>query len=294
MRVTHLGQYQAALNRVSTRLSEYAEAQERMSTGKKLTRSSDDPIGMSRALELRASLSARQQETRNAEDGQMWLNLADTALQDVVSQIQRARELAVRGATNVGSGEREAIATEISNLRDDIVALANTTHQGRGLFTGFSSGDAIQKVGSTWTYSGDAGQINRRVGENEVVTVNITGDVAFGFAAGSDIFTVLDDLETALNTDDTSGIESSIASLDDGLDTVLGALGTVGARTNQIEAAATRTLHNMETLTDQLSSLEDVDIAEAVMDLQLQQTAYEAALAAFAQSSQTSLLDFLV
>ncbi len=83
-------------------------------------------------------------------------------------------------------------------------------------------------------------------------------------------------------------------SLDDGLDTVLGALGTVGARTNQIEAAATRTQHNMETLTDQLSSLEDVDIAEAVMDLQLQQTAYEAALAAFAQSSQTSLLDFLV
>jgi flagellar hook-associated protein 3 FlgL len=47
------------------------------------------------------------------------------------------------------------------------------------------------------------------------------------------------------------------------------------------------------TLTQQLSSLEDVDIAEAVMDLQLQQTAYEAALAAFAQSSQSSLVDFL-
>jgi flagellar hook-associated protein 3 FlgL len=264
-----------------------------MSTGKKLTRSSDDPIGMGRALELRASLSARRQETRNAEDGQMWLNLADTTLQDVVSQIQRARELAVRGASNVASGEREAIATEISNLRDDIVALANTSHQGRGLFSGFSSGDAIQKIAGNWTYTGDAGQINRRVGENEVVTVNVTGDVAFGFAAGSDIFTVLDDLEAALNTDDTTAIDAAIGALDDSLDTVLGGLGTVGARTNQIDAATLRTQHNIETLTTQLSSLEDVDIAEAVMDLQLQQTAYEAALAAFAQSSQTSLVDFL-
>jgi len=293
MRVTHLGAYQAALSRIGDRLSEYSDAQARMSTGKKLTRSSDDPIGMSRALELRAALSARRQETRNADDGEMWLNLADTTLQDVVSQIQRARELAVRGSTQIGSGERDAIAVEVSNLRDDVVALANGTHQGRGLFSGFSSGDAVQKIAGNWTYTGDAGQINRRVGENEVVTVNVTGDVAFGFASGSDVFTVLDNLAAALNADDTTAIDAAIAELDDSLSTVLGGLGTVGARTNQIESAMSRTQHDIETLTDQLSSLEDIDIAEAVMDLELQQTAYEAALAAFAQSSQTSLIDFL-
>jgi flagellar hook-associated protein 3 FlgL len=161
------------------------------------------------------------------------------------------------------------------------------------LFSGFSSGNAVQKIAGTWSYTGDAGQINRRVAENEVVTVNVTGDVAFGFAAGNDIFTVLDNLEAALNSSDTAAIETSISGLDTSLDTVLGGLGTIGARTNQIEAANSRTLHNIETLTDQLSSLEDIDIAEAVLDLELQQTAYEAALAAFAQSSQTSLVDFL-
>lgn len=293
MRVTHLGAYQAALARIGTRLTEYAATQEQLSTGKKLTRSSDDPIGMNRALELRATLSARQQETRNADDGQMWLNLADTTLQDVVSQLQRARELAVRGSTYVGTQEREAIALEVSHLRDDIVALANSKHQGRGLFSGFSSGDAVQKIAGSWTYTGDSGQINRRVGENEVVTVNVTGDVAFGFSAGNDIFTVLDDLEAALNADDSAAIETSIAGLDSSLETVLGGLGTVGARANQVEAAISRTQNDVLTLTEQLSSLEDVDIAEAVMDLELQKTAYEAALAAFAQSSQTSLLDFL-
>ncbi|MGA9597246.1 MAG: flagellar hook-associated protein FlgL [Acidimicrobiia bacterium] len=293
MRVTHLGAHQAALERLGSRLSEYTATQDRLSTGKKLTRSSDDPIGMNRALELRATLAARQQETRNADDGKMWLDLADTTLQDVVTQIQRARELAVRGSTSVGPQEREAIALEVSHLRDDIVSLANAKHQGRGLFSGFSSGDAVQKIAGNWTYTGDTGQINRRVGENEVVTVNVTGDVALGFSAGDDIFTVLDNLEASLYANDTTGIETSIADLDSSLDTVLGGLGTIGARTNQVEAALGRTQHDIQSITDQLSSIEDVDIAEAVMDLQLQKTAYEAALAAFSQSSRTSLLDFL-
>ena len=293
MRVTHLGAHQSALNRITTRLSEYSASQNRLATGKRMTRPSDDPIGMNRALELRATRSAREQESRNAADGKMWMDLADSKLQDVVSQIQRARELAVRGATYVGPQEREAIALEVAHLRDDIVSLANAQHQGRGLFSGFSSGDAVEKVGATWSYVGDAGQINRRVGENEVVTVNVTADVAFGFASGNDIFTVLDSLETALYTDDTTGVETAIANLDTSLDTTLGGLGIIDARTNQIETAIARSAGDILTITEQLSSLEDVDIAEAVMELELQQTAYEGALAAFAQSSQTSLLDFL-
>ena len=293
MRVTHLGAHQSALTRISSRLSDYAATQDRLATGKRMRRPSDDPIGMNRALELRASLRAREQEGRNAADGKMWMDLADSKLQDVVSQLQRARELAVRGATYTGQQERDAIAQEIGQLREDIVALANGTHQGRGLFSGFSSGDAVEKVAGTWTYVGDNGEINRRVSENEVVTINITADVAFGFTAGKDVFTVLDELEAALYAADTPAIETALADVDNSLQTVLGGLGIIGARANQVETAMARNADDMITLTQQLSSLEDVDIAEAVMDLQLQQTAYEAALAAFAQSSQSSLVDFL-
>lgn len=293
MRVTHLGAHQAALTRINTRLSEYAVTQDQLASGKRMRRPSDDPTGMNRALELRASLAAREQEGRNAADGKMWMDLADSKLQDAVGQLQRVRELAVRGATFTSPQEREAIALEVGQLREDLVSLANSQHQGRGLFSGFSAGDAVQKVGGVWTYTGDAGQINRRVGENEVVTINVTADVAFGFSAGNDVFSVLDDLETALRADDTAGIETALGNVDDGLQTVLGGLGILGARANQIETAIARNADDKITLTQQLSSLEDVDIAEAVMDLELQKTAYEAALAAFAQSSQTSLVDFL-
>ena len=293
MRVTHLGAHQAALTRINSRLSDYAQTQEQLATGKRLRRPSDDPIGMNRALELRASLRARQQEGRNATDGKMWMDLADSKLQNVVGQLQRARELSVRGATFVSSNEREAIAQEIGHLRDDIVALANSRHQGRGLFSGFSAGDAVEKVAGTWTFTGDNGEINRRVGENEVITINVTADIAFGFSAGKDVFTVLDELEAALYADDTAGIDAAIADLDGSLETVLGGLGILGARANQIETAIARNADEVITITEQLSSLEDIDIAEAVMELELQKTAYEAALAAFAQSTRASLVDFL-
>ena len=104
---------------------------------------------------------------------------------------------------------------------------------------------------------------------------------------------MLDNLEAALFADDTAGIETALADVDSGLQTVLGGLGIIGARANQVETAMARNADDVITITQQLSSLEDVDIAEAVIELQMQQTACEAALAAFAQSSQSSLVDLL-
>jgi flagellar hook-associated protein 3 FlgL len=293
VRVTHLGAYRAALERIGGRLSDYSATQQRLASGKRLAKPSDDPIGMNRALELRSQLNAADQHARNANDGKMWIDLADSKLQTIVGQLQRARELAVRGATYTGDDERGAIAKEVGQLREDLLMLANDKEQGRGLFAGFGNGDAVQSIAGTWTYVGDAGQVNRRVGEDEVVSVNVTADDVFGFSSGRDVFTILDDFEAALYANDTAALEQSISDIDASLDTVLDSLAVIGARANRIDAALTRNADEVLTLKDQLSTIEDVDIAEAVMELKLQQTAYEAALTAFAQSSQTSLVDFL-
>jgi flagellar hook-associated protein 3 FlgL len=293
MRVTHLGSHQAAVHRLTGSLSDFAATQDRLSTGKRLRRASDDPTGMARALELRASLRTRDHELRNADDGTMWVNLADTRLQSAVEHLQRARELAVRGATFTNADERNAIAREVESLRAGMVELANTRHQGRGLFAGFSTNDAVENVGGVWTYQGDAGQVNRRIGEAEVVSVNVTGDVAFGFTSGKDVFTVLDDFEAALVANDTSGIEAAIAELDTSMSTVLESLATLGATGSRIGSAHNRIMDDIGAIKSQLSNVEDVDLAEAVMDLQMQESAYQAALAAFARSSQSSLVDFL-
>ena len=77
------------------------------------------------------------------------------------------------------------------------------------------------------------------------------------------------------------------------MSTVLTALTTLGAAGNRIENAQIRILDDTATITGQLSEIEDMDLAEAALDMQMNESAYQAALAAFAQSTRASLVDFL-
>ncbi len=293
MRVTHIGTYRASLDRITSTSSEAGLARDRLSSGKRFTRASEDPTGMSRALELRASLRTREQESRNATDGQMWVNLADGKLQTTVDRLQRLKEFAVRAATFTNTDERTAVAAEVAQIRNTVVELANSRHQGRGIFAGYSTDDAIQKIGGVWAYQGDTGQVNRRIGDSETVAVNLTGDDVFGFNGAKDVFTTLDDFESALLSNDNAGINAAIAEIDDSLSTILTALTTIGAAGNRIENAQNRILDDTATITAQLSQIEDMDLAEAALDMQMNESAYQAALAAFAQSTRASLVDFL-
>lgn len=293
MRVTHLGSYHAALQRVTGASAAMATAGDQVASGRRLSRPADDPTAMSRALELRAALRVAQQERRNADDGVMWVNLADARLQNAVEKLQRARELAVRGATFSSADERAGIAAEIAAIRDALVEIANTHHQGRGLFAGFSSQNAVMNTGTGWAYQGDDGVVNRRIGDTELVRVNVTADEVFGFAAGRDVFSVLGDFEAALLAGDVAGINAAIGEIDGAMDTVVTSLAHLGAAGNRLESAQHTILERTETVQRQLSTLEDTDLTEAIMELQLNQTQYDAALAAFARTSQASLVDFL-
>ena len=294
MRITSdLARFTSGVRRLSGRLEDYVRAQERLASGKRFERPSQDVAGMNRAMALRSGIRAAEQSTRNSTDGLMWTNLADTTLQAAVERLQRARELAVRGATSTNSDAHDALALEVGSIRDEIVGMANTRHRGRGLFAGYSIDDAVTKVAGVWTFTGDTGAVTRRIGENELVTVNVTADDAFGFTSGTDLFTVLDDLEAHLLAGDITGIDASIGALDGALDGVTAALAEIGSAAARIEAAQARSTDHILSLRSELGQVEDVDLAEAVMELQLQETAYRAALAAFSQAGQPSLVDFL-
>jgi flagellar hook-associated protein 3 FlgL len=293
MRITHFGSYHAALQRVTGSSAATATARDPVTSGRRLSRPADDPTGMSRALELRAALRVAQQERRNADDGVMWVNLADTRLQNAVEKLQRAREVAGRGATFSNGDEHTGIAAEIAAIRDGIVEIANAQHQGRRLFAGLSSRDAVVTTCSGWTYQGDDGVVNRRISDTELVRVNVTADEVFGFTSGRDVFSVLDDFETALLAGDTAGINGAIGEIDGAMNTILTSLAHLGAAGDRIKSAQNTILERTETIHRQLSALEDADLTDAIMELQLDQTQYEAALAAFANASRASLVDFL-
>ena len=294
-RVTSEMMVTGSLRRLSTRLQQYEKTQTQLATGKRILAPSDAPGDANRALGLRAVQRAREQELRNAGDAKSWLDISDTQLQAGMERLSRVRELALRGASTVGSQESSALAVEISNIRDELVGIANFRNRGRPLFAGFSDARAVDKVAGAWVYTGDDGAVTRRVSESDVVEVNVTAAEVFGFggAPGSDLFTALDQLITDLQSGNTNGVAAAIDRVDTGRLHMGNALAKVGASANTVQSAQLRTESALLSIRTELSQVEDVDMAEAVMELQTQQSAYEATLQAMGRSLPQTLAAFL-
>lgn len=293
MRISSQLQIKAALDRLAGRQVGLEQARSQVASGRRINKPSDDITGTSRAMALKSGLRTREQEVRNADDGLLWINMADSKLQAVSDRLHRVRELAVAGANTTSALEGQAAADELAGIRAELVQLANSKSRGRALFAGHIAGDAVTKIGGVWTYTGDGGVVNRRVAESELVAINVTADDVFGFNSGTDVFTVLDSLEAALVAGDTVGADASLNAIDGALDNVLTGLARLGAAANHLESAETRRNADVVTITSQLSQIEDIDLAEAIMELQLQEVGYQAALQSYQGQFQPSLVDFL-
>jgi flagellar hook-associated protein 3 FlgL len=126
-----------------------------------------------------------------------------------------------------------------------------------------------------------------------VVRVNVTGNEVFGFDAGEDVFTMLETIEANVASGDPSAMGTSLGAIDRAMERLNGARAAVGAAANRIEKAMFRAQADEVNLRTTLSETEDTDMAKAVMELQIQEVAYQAAQAALARSLQPSLAQFL-
>lgn len=271
-------------------LSQMQRLQDQLSSGRQLSRPSDSPTGTVTALRLRRDLRRGEQLVRNATDGIGWLATADTALTQSIDAMGRVRELALRGRNGSMSVEdRAAIATEVDALREHLLGIANTTYLGRPLFGGTAAGSVAYDAAGV--YQGDAGSISRTVLDGLSVRVNVTGPEVFG-PPGSDVFTVLTNIADHLRND-PSQLGGDIAALDQRSVEVQTGLAQVGARYHQVEVMRDRTEGARIEAQNALAEVESVDLPKAITELNMQEVAYQAALAATSRVIQPSLLDFL-
>ncbi len=295
MRVTTRMMSELGVNRMNERLAQLERSQRSLASGRRIHVASDDVSGMTAALSARAGIAEAKQAQRNAADGLSWIQVAETRLTSATDQLQRANQLVLEAnnSTTEQSG-LDAIASELSAIRDSLLSVANSRHQGRFVFGGYSSATPVEDPGSGWVYGGDNGEIRRRVGEGDTVVVNITADEVFGFSDGDDVFSMLDQVIADLGAGDRSGLGTAIDSVQAALDRVVQGRGVLGAAANRIELAEFRARADELDLTTQLSSVEDTDMAEAIMELQIQEVAYQAAQGALAKAIQPSLARFLL
>lgn len=291
-RVTQTMMSRHSVDSLQTSLSRLARLQEQLSTGRVLNRPSDSPTDTTSAMRIRSSLADVKQYGRNAADGNGWLSTIDAALTSANSQVMRARDLALQGANEGVSGPtvREALAAEVDQLRAGLITTANSDYLGRPVFGGVTAGpDAYDATGA---FVGTPGAVNRTIGDGTSLRVDVEGATAFG-PAGSSVFDHLADLATALRAGDQAMISASIASLDGDRDRITTTQTEVGSRQNRVESAIQAASDGVLRLSSSLSEVENADLPKTVVDLQLQEVAYQAALGATARVMQPSLLDFL-
>lgn len=290
-RITQNMLSQRSLSSLQTSLGRLANLQEQLSTGRVINRPSDDPSGTSSAMRVRDSLGAVQQHQRSSDDGLGWLDTIDTQLTSISDQMRQARDLGLQGKSGaVNATSRESLAASLDQLRTNLVSSANTQYLGRPVFGGTTAGSAAYD--SSGAYIGDSGTVMRTVGDGVQIRVDGDAEATFG-ADGDSVFDHLNALSAALRSADSAGITAGIDALNADLERLSAAHADVGTRQARVEQAQQIAADTELRLRTSLSEIENADLPAVTVDLQMQEMAYQASLAATARVMQPSLLDFL-
>jgi flagellar hook-associated protein 3 FlgL len=292
-RVTESSIHTRVLNNLQKNVAKGEKIQRQLSSGKQINRPSDSPTGTVTSMQLRGESRATQQYSRNADDGLGWLNTLQSTLDSSSTLVNRVRDLAVQ-ALSSGSNDvqsNQALATEVDQIKSSLIGYANTRYLDRPIFGGTTVGPVAYDP--TGTFVGDRLQTMRTVGAGAKVRVDANGPDAFGEPGDTQLFTVLQEIKKNMTSGDTVALTENLKNLDIASNQMKSTLSDVGARYNRVEGMKQSAQDRLLSVTAQLSDVEDVDLPKTIMDMQLQQTSYQAALAATAKVIQPSLIDFL-
>ena len=275
------------LRRVQERL---ATAQDQVSSGKRIEKPSDDPLGTERAMRLNDQLESTGAYRTAVDESRSWLDATDSALSSLSEVVQHVRELTLQAANgSTSDAGRQSIKAQIDQLAEEAKHTLNSAYDGRYIFSGTATDTAPYSAATGDAYQGDASPVVRQIGPGVSVQVNVTGDDVL---AG--LLPTLRTLSAHLAANDTASLGTTdLQAIDAGFDNLTAKRGLVGAITNRVDAAGGRLDDTTDITTAFLADTQDADLPQALTDLSAQQAALQAALRGGATLIQQSLMDFL-
>ena len=276
------------------------QLQQSLSTGERLTRSSDDPVAASRLRMLSRSEALSNIDVSNANRATSDLTLADDAMSSMSSFVIRTIELATQAAgIGLTDAQRASIGEEMSQIHGALVTLANGHDSaGHALFGGQSTGNAytLDATGNA-IYSGDDGKNELLLGTGISVKPGITGPEFLNYdygGASTDLLATIKDLAGALSggsSDPAGAARDALGSLNAGLDALTTGQTVIGSRLTWIDLTNEMRINQSELQADEQAKIGGNDIATTMSRLQEIMTVLEASQAGFAQLSRLSLFD---
>ncbi len=295
---------QRALHAILGQQSSLAETQLQLATGKRAINPSDDPASAARVLDLNRAIATVQQYQSNANTAKGRLELEDSVLSGATDLLHRAGELAVQGNNDTLSpSDKKAIATEVRQLLDQMVSMANAKNSsGEYVFSGYQADTRpfSLEASGRYGYNGDMGQRRIQIAPDRQLADGDNGydvfvDIETGTPGAVDgkrsVFETLQQLATELESDNSVG--RYISDLQMALDNVLETRGKVGARLNAIDRQLDVNADLELTLETRRSEEQDLDYLEAIARFERQKLALEAAQKSFAHIKDFSLFNYL-
>ncbi|HWG38985.1 MAG TPA: flagellin [Candidatus Acidoferrales bacterium] len=238
---------------------------QQLSSGSRINSGADDAAGLAIADGLNANITALTQSTRNATDGVGMLQVADGALSQITSLLNRAVTLATESSTGtVSDSQRTALDAEFTSIKTEIDTIGQkTTYNGQAIF-GASANLTVYMSDSS-----SAGTSSVSVTIGQVDSANLGSTDLSG-----------DDLTSAGNAQTALGdINSAIAA-------VASLRGTLGASSNQLQAASSVMSNQIQNLTSAEDGIRSADIAQTSADLSKYSILQQTGITALQQSNQ--------
>ena len=239
---------------------------ERLSSGLRITRASDDAAGLAISERFRADIRGLQQAQRNANDGISMLQIAEGALNEVSGILIRMRELAVQSANGtLGTAEQATLDQEFQDLEAEIDRIA-----------------AVTEFNGVQLLDGTTATINLQVGQDNTADDQIA-------VAGGDATAATLGIDDEAITDETTSL-AAIAGVDAAIDLVSGVRADFGTAQNRLESTIRSIAVAVENTSAAESRIRDVDVANETAALTRNQVLQQAGVAVLAQANQNTAI----
>ncbi len=306
MRITNSMLVRNMMTNLKRSMSRMHQYESQLSTGKRITKISQDPVGVIKSLQARKNLSKSIQYKENAEDAQAVLDFTETALMEINNLLKRAYELTVNAPNDTNTpSEKEAIAVEIDQIRHQVINALNSTYGSQHIFGGYNVATApFREIGGTFLYNGEdltngdlitldafsKESIEYLVGNNVSMDVTMSGARVVGYGENN-MIQMLADLSNSLRNDDP--VDSFVGRLQESQEHILALVAEIGGKSNRIQSVIDRFDADIITYEDVKARMEDIDQAETIMYFKMEEAVFRTALAVGARVIQPSLVDFL-
>jgi len=289
MRIGTQAFFQGASDTVARWQKELGAMTEALSSGKRISRPSDDPLGMTIVARSHTQLAAGQARERVFEMGQRTLRAAEGALGTVGDELRTVINAALRVLQPGSTGAAlQAAASEIRSATETILTAGNAKAGDRYLFGGYQDrAVAFEKVAGVVQYNGDSGQLSVPIGSNRTCPISVSGQDLFNYDGGSgravpqvdaDVFTLLEDLASALEAEDIDGARVLVDNVRILHQHTLESRAYLGASERRLQMNVDAIADSEIRLHEVLAEEESLDIAQVISEYAVSETSYQAML----------------